>query len=134
MRMHTPHKPHMVSPVKVRTDRAGGYSNSTTLASPGVVCGPHQVVRGLSAGVTSTSKNTETNLLPSLPRKPLNLHTWRLSADSVELEGFQKRYQMGSLSFRRDSLRYSSTSISGRCSENGVNIRELIPTLPLSLT
>ena len=63
----------------------------------------------------------------------LNLHAWKLSADSVKLEGFHKRCQIGSL-FRRDSLRYSSTSISGRCSKSGVNLRELIRTLPLSLT
>ena len=63
----------------------------------------------------------------------LNLHAWRLSADSMKIEAFHKKCPVGSL-FRRDNLLYNFMNISGRYSENGVYLKELIRTLPLSLT
>jgi len=63
----------------------------------------------------------------------LDLHAWRLSVDSAKLEAFHRKCPVGSL-YHRDNLLYNSMNISGRYLESGVRLKELIRTLPLSLT
>jgi hypothetical protein len=77
-------------------------------------------------------KQSFSHIFHKFPER-LNLHAWRLSADSTKIEAFHKKCPVGSL-FRRDNLLCNSMNINGRYSENGVYLKELIRTLPLSLT
>jgi len=75
-------------------------------------------------------KQTFTNHFHPRPEL-LNLHAWRLSVNSTELEAFQNKCPTGSL-FLRESLQLSSMRISGNTSGSGVCLKELIQTRPLS--
>ena len=65
--------------------------------------------------------------------KNLNLHAWRLSRDFTRREGFLKRLPKGSLYLREPLLR-GYMNISGRFSENGADLSNLILARQVSLS